>query len=142
MSTNIVQIQVIKAEGLMIQVNDVERLKGIFQAERNGFTYPECSLMTVLVEHSDRAGPGHGPWIGFAPSTVKWSGEGSGHTWQRHVSKWGPPDTHPTFIDDVAPCIRGTLEAVVIWEGGYPPEGLRIVDGIVTQPKVGYTLAD
>lgn len=57
-----------------------------------------------------------------------WSGECSGGTWEE------------TFLPKIAPKIRGTIEAVVTWEGGDSHTGLRIRDGKVTEPEVVMTL--
>ena len=58
-----------------------------------------------------------------------WCGTCSGHFWG-------------TFIDDIAPRIKGTIEAVITWEGGESVRGLRIKDGKVSQPKVVVSLAE
>ena len=42
-------------------------------------------------------------------------------------------------LPKVAAKIRGTLEAIVLWDG-YDPSGLRIVDGVMTEPKVKLVL--
>lgn len=53
-----------------------------------------------------------------------WRGEMSGSTWK------------PTFIEQIAPHIMGTVEAIVCWEGGASFTGLLIHDGKVAECEV------
>lgn len=55
------------------------------------------------------------------PNTIKltnlrWQGEGSGHSFV-------------VLLKEIAPCIHGTIEAVLVWEGGDSTTGLRIEHG-------------
>lgn len=63
-----------------------------------------------------------------APDFV-WNGEGSGMFW--HV-----------FTEHIAPRIKGTVETFVMWNGGDFFTGLRIRDGVVTEPEIVMSLAD
>lgn len=60
-----------------------------------------------------------------------WTGEGSGGRWWEEI-----------FKEKVAPHIRGLVEAIVTWEKGDHVSGLRIRDGVVTEPKVIMTLEE
>jgi hypothetical protein len=62
------------------------------------------------------------------PIEFEWHGEGSGHSW----NEWGMKALTLT---------QGRLEAILTWEGGDSVTGLRVVDGVVTEPEVIKTLA-
>jgi hypothetical protein len=52
-----------------------------------------------------------------------WYGDGSGHAYR-------------VLIDEIAPLIRGRVDAIFMWEGSSSPDGLRIEDGVVTECDV------
>lgn len=58
-----------------------------------------------------------------------WRAEGSGRSFD-------------DLKEVVGPCIKGRIDCVVQWEGGGPPSGLRIVNGLVEEPKVKYVFVD
>lgn len=67
--------------------------------------------------------------IEYPLDTFSWSGEGSGWAYD-----W--------LKDEVAPCIHGRIEAIMIWEGGDSVSGFKIVDGVFVEHKVIYYLGE
>lgn len=61
-------------------------------------------------------------------TSFDWCSEGSGRAYHQQMR-------------DIAKKIHGRVEAVLIWEGGDTVSGLRIVDGVMTEPIVTMTLA-
>jgi len=64
----------------------------------------------------------------FVLKDFMWGGTCSGHFWDN-------------FVKNIAPKIQGHLEVILTWEDG-SASGLRIKNGVVTEPKVIQTLAE
>ena len=59
---------------------------------------------------------------------LSWCGDFSGSSWRK------------VFLGQILPASRGTFEGYVVWEGGDSITGLRVVDGVVTEPDVVVSL--
>lgn len=59
-----------------------------------------------------------------------WQGDFSGRTYK------------DIFLEKILPLTVGRLEAIVTWEDGDCVTGLRVIDGVVTEPKVKQALED
>ena len=113
MSYNIDHIECLKIEAWM-RPADVIRL-------RDTLDFPEDNFLEDLEEveqYPDRV-----------PLTkLNWRGEGSGNSY------------YNVFLKEVAPCIQGEVEAIVVWEGGDAISGLRIKDGVPEEMGVEHRL--
>ena len=79
--------------------------------KRCGNALPAQDAMSLLVELEN----------------LWWAGEGSGRSWD-------------TLVNEVAPLIKGEVEAVFTWEGGDSTTGLAIKNGKVAKCNVAMTL--
>jgi len=119
MSYNIDSTTVLKCDAWMF-ASDVARML----AEHEGNLPGSCFLFEMADKSPDAEGR-----IPVDPR-FWWSSEWSGNSY------------HNVLLPLVAPTIRGTVEVIFTWEGGDSHSGFRIVDGIVTEPKVKMTLED
>lgn len=87
--------------------------------------FPEWSLME---EYGDKYGESDEVFWNKKIRPV-WCYEGSGSLMD-------------VFKKEILPKTRGTAELVLIWEGGDDVSGIRVKDGVVTEHKVTYKLAD
>lgn len=117
MSYNVSGVETLVCEAT-IAAGDVIRLR-----DWCGYLPEDCFLHDIKREAASLGG-------GDSRIAIKefaWTGECSGNSWD--------------FLrDTVAQCIRGRIEAIVTWEGGDSVSGLRIVDGVMTEPRVIRTL--
>ncbi len=123
MSYNVDDFKVLSGQ-LSIRAADVRKLRKGYKA--NG----PCNETFVddLFEIID--GEDDAPQIiEIEMSEFRWTGEGSGSSWDY-------------FTDSVVPMLRGSADVVVVWEGGDSVTGLRIQDGKATDMGVKMTLVD
>ena len=117
MSYNIDTVNIISTTG-WIRHADVIDLLARFDDE-----LPEGCFLRDLCDEDDADEDGR-----HTIDAMDWSGSGSGRRFK---------DVFP----EVAKAIMGRVEAILVWEGGDSITGLRIVDGVMTEPAVIQTLA-
>lgn len=112
MSTNITSIKVLKCNAKILK-KDVERfLKKLDDLPEN------CFLKELGNDVPDKHG-----YVKIDPKKFWWCNCWSGNSYN-------------FFIKEVGTKIQGKLEAVIIWENGEFSTGLKIKDGLVSQPEV------
>lgn len=128
MSYNVTRIQVITLDATM-DARTVVRFCRELEAD-----LPEQNLVSdhkrqaeEALDHEETMDPA----VAIPLRSFAWTGEGSGGRWWEEV-----------FKEKVAPAIRGLVEAIIIWERGGHVSGLRIRDGVVTEPRVIMTLEE
>lgn len=89
-------------------------------ATHEGDLPEDCFLLDVADKEPDADGD-------VAIERLTWRGESSGNSY------------YEVFMPNVAPKIKGDVDAIVYWRG-YDPSGLRIRDGKVTEPNVVMSL--
>ena len=115
MSYDIDTVRVLALADARMRVSDVRRLSKLLRG------CPESNFIDAMNRAlSDQA---------FADAEVllpslQWRGEGSGSTYME------------VFKEQVVPAIRGRVDAVLFWARGDSVSGLRIVDGVMTEPPV------
>lgn len=112
MSYNIDHVEVLVLDASM-RTDDLVRL-------RDDDNRPEGCFL-------DEMDPGDRADVMVALPNLWWYGERSGTSYDE-------------LIKIVLPATRGTIEAVMFWEGGDGVSGVRCVDGVVTECDVSYVL--
>lgn len=122
MSYNIDHIEVLSG-ALSIRVADLRRLRRALKetAPKNCFLDDLASKLEKIDEPPKE--------MTIDSARFWWHGEGSGNSYS------------DVFLPAVVPCLRGTADLVLTWEGGDSVSGLRIADGKATECKVVQTLA-
>lgn len=135
MGQNIEAVVIIRNEDARIAAQDVKRLRAKLKKAN---AMPEsCFLKHLAPSDNDD---------GFMPiSELTWTDMWSGNSWFADDGKFATAtkSSTPSFLGDVAPCIRGIIEFVTLWEGrGQDAIGTayRIVNGAITEYDVGFTL--
>lgn len=86
----------------------------------DGFDRPEDNFLDMVARRKRSL-----PWTPL--KRLSWSGDASGAYWQNCL--------------DALTHTRGTFEGYVVWADGNAITGLRVVDGVVTEPSVVFSLA-
>lgn len=118
MSTNIDTIKILKIDAWMYEADRVRLLEELRQ------TLPEDYFLDDV--------------DAFGPPTPEGKRQLKKLTWRMTYS--GNSFYNGAFAKVVA-CIHGQVEAVVVWDSGNI-SGLRIVEGKMKEPEVGFTLGD
>lgn len=116
MSYNISHIEVTVLDAWMTAKNVVEAARC--------FDLPEIHFLEDIEDAADTAILKRKPQQRIQLRGFDWGGEGSGRSFK------------DVFVEQIAPMIRGKLEAVCIWEGGDSKSAFVIEDGVYEECDV------